>query len=103
MGRKMEGRSMTNTVYAGSFMCRNSIQRNDIDFAFCLCPTSFLFFFYSFPHLTPSHFLAPHLPSSVVPAPIIGDGANSTVLLVSVVGSVVLLIILISAFVISRR
>uniref|UniRef100_A0A3Q2EFE3 receptor protein-tyrosine kinase n=1 Tax=Cyprinodon variegatus TaxID=28743 RepID=A0A3Q2EFE3_CYPVA len=36
-----------------------------------------------------------------VPAPIIGDGANSTVLLVSVVGSVVLLIILISAFVIS--
>ncbi|TWW76745.1 Ephrin type-A receptor 4 [Takifugu flavidus] len=38
-----------------------------------------------------------------VPAPIIGDGANSTVLLVSVVGSVVLLIILISAFVISRR
>uniref|UniRef100_H3D9Y9 receptor protein-tyrosine kinase n=2 Tax=Tetraodon nigroviridis TaxID=99883 RepID=H3D9Y9_TETNG len=34
---------------------------------------------------------------------IIGDGANSTVLLVSVVGSVVLLIILISAFVISRR
>ncbi|GLD69294.1 ephrin type-A receptor 4 isoform X2 [Lates japonicus] len=38
-----------------------------------------------------------------VPAPIIGDGADSTVLLVSVVGSVVLLIILISAFVISRR
>ncbi|KAM7399727.1 hypothetical protein PAMP_018975 [Pampus punctatissimus] len=38
-----------------------------------------------------------------VPAPIIGDGANSTVLLVSVVGSVVLLLILISAFVISRR
>uniref|UniRef100_A0A3Q2DAW4 receptor protein-tyrosine kinase n=1 Tax=Cyprinodon variegatus TaxID=28743 RepID=A0A3Q2DAW4_CYPVA len=38
-----------------------------------------------------------------VPAPIIGDGANSTVLLVSVVGSVVLLIILISAFVISVR
>lgn len=32
-----------------------------------------------------------------------GDGANSTVLLVSVVGSVVLLLILISAFVISRR
>lgn len=41
--------------------------------------------------------------SPIVPAPIIGDGANSTVLLVSVVGSVVLLIILISAFVISRR
>uniref|UniRef100_A0A8D3CJD3 receptor protein-tyrosine kinase n=1 Tax=Scophthalmus maximus TaxID=52904 RepID=A0A8D3CJD3_SCOMX len=38
-----------------------------------------------------------------VPAPIIGDGANSTVLLVSVVGSVVLLIILISAFVIRVR
>uniref|UniRef100_A0A673WYV4 receptor protein-tyrosine kinase n=1 Tax=Salmo trutta TaxID=8032 RepID=A0A673WYV4_SALTR len=38
-----------------------------------------------------------------VPAPIIGDGTNSTVLLVSVVGSVVLLLILISAFVISRR
>ncbi|CAL8360466.1 unnamed protein product [Merluccius merluccius] len=38
-----------------------------------------------------------------VPAPIIGDGTNSTVLLVSVVGSVVLLVILISAFVISRR
>uniref|UniRef100_A0A1A8VHM7 receptor protein-tyrosine kinase n=1 Tax=Nothobranchius furzeri TaxID=105023 RepID=A0A1A8VHM7_NOTFU len=38
-----------------------------------------------------------------VPSPIIGDGANSTVLLVSVVGSVVLLLILISAFVISRR
>lgn len=48
-------------------------------------------------HLPP-HFLPPP-----VPAPIIGDGANSTVLLVSVVGSVVLLIILISAFVISRR
>uniref|UniRef100_A0AAQ4RRC1 receptor protein-tyrosine kinase n=1 Tax=Gasterosteus aculeatus aculeatus TaxID=481459 RepID=A0AAQ4RRC1_GASAC len=41
--------------------------------------------------------------NQAVPAPIIGDGANSTVLLVSVVGSVVLLIILISAFVISRR
>uniref|UniRef100_A0A8C9TKM9 receptor protein-tyrosine kinase n=1 Tax=Scleropages formosus TaxID=113540 RepID=A0A8C9TKM9_SCLFO len=38
-----------------------------------------------------------------VPSPVIGDGANPTVLLVSVVGSVVLLIILISAFVISRR
>ncbi|KAM8904371.1 LOW QUALITY PROTEIN: ephrin type-A receptor 4-like [Spinachia spinachia] len=38
-----------------------------------------------------------------VPAPIIGDGGTPTVLLVSVVGSVVLLIILISAFVISRR
>ncbi|KAJ4935115.1 hypothetical protein JOQ06_016651 [Pogonophryne albipinna] len=38
-----------------------------------------------------------------VPAPIIGDGTNSTVLLVSVMGSVVLLLILISAFVISRR
>uniref|UniRef100_A0A8C9TU84 receptor protein-tyrosine kinase n=1 Tax=Scleropages formosus TaxID=113540 RepID=A0A8C9TU84_SCLFO len=37
-----------------------------------------------------------------VPSPVIGDGANPTVLLVSVVGSVVLLIILISAFVISR-
>lgn len=47
--------------------------------------------------------LPPPLPSFSVPAPIIGDGANSTVLLVSVVGSVVLLIILISAFVISRR
>lgn len=52
----------------------------------CLCPTSL-----------------PFSLLSSVPAPIIGDGANSTVLLVSVVGSVVLLIILISAFVISRR
>lgn len=48
-------------------------------------------------------FLSSSSPFFSVPAPIIGDGANSTVLLVSVVGSVVLLIILISAFVISRR
>ena len=52
-----------------------------------------------FPPALPPSFL----PFPSVPAPIIGDGANSTVLLVSVVGSVVLLIILISAFVISRR
>lgn len=38
-----------------------------------------------------------------VPSRIIGDGANSTVLLVSVSGSVVLVVILIAAFVISRR
>ncbi|KAG5286110.1 hypothetical protein AALO_G00011050 [Alosa alosa] len=38
-----------------------------------------------------------------VPSPIIGDGANSTVLLVSVIGSVILLIIFIAVFVISRR
>ncbi|MBN3324574.1 EPHA5 protein, partial [Atractosteus spatula] len=37
-----------------------------------------------------------------VPSAIIGDGANPTVLLVSVAGSAVLLIILIAAFVISR-
>lgn len=57
------------------------------------------------PFLLSSLLLFMHLscPFSSVPAPIIGDGANSTVLLVSVVGSVVLLIILISAFVISRR
>lgn len=38
-----------------------------------------------------------------VPSPIIGDGTNPTVLLVSVAGSVVLVVILIAAFVISRR
>ncbi|XP_036409671.1 ephrin type-A receptor 4-like isoform X2 [Megalops cyprinoides] len=38
-----------------------------------------------------------------VPSPIIGDGANSTVLLVSVIGGVVLLLFVIAAFVISRR
>ncbi|KAL2096937.1 hypothetical protein ACEWY4_006144 [Coilia grayii] len=38
-----------------------------------------------------------------VPSPIIGDGANSTVLLVSVIGSVILLLIFIAVFVISRR
>ncbi|KAI4888509.1 hypothetical protein NFI96_019385, partial [Prochilodus magdalenae] len=38
-----------------------------------------------------------------VPSPIIGDGANSTVLLVSVIGSVILLLIFIGVFVISRR
>ncbi|KAK2490807.1 hypothetical protein MC885_021074 [Smutsia gigantea] len=38
-----------------------------------------------------------------MPSRIIGDGANSTVLLVSVSGSVVLVVILIAAFVISRR
>lgn len=43
------------------------------------------------------------IPPPTVPAPIIGDGANSTVLMVSVVGSVVLLLILVTAFVISRR
>ncbi len=38
-----------------------------------------------------------------VPSPIIGDGANSTVLLVSVIGSVILLLIFIGVFIISRR
>ncbi|KAJ8389579.1 hypothetical protein AAFF_G00118160 [Aldrovandia affinis] len=38
-----------------------------------------------------------------VPSPIIGDGANSTVLLVSVIGGVVLLLFIIAAFFISRR
>ncbi|TSO57300.1 Ephrin type-A receptor 4 [Bagarius yarrelli] len=38
-----------------------------------------------------------------VPSPIIGDGTNSTVLLVSVIGSVVLLLIFIAVFVIGRR
>ncbi|XP_061097172.1 ephrin type-A receptor 4a [Conger conger] len=38
-----------------------------------------------------------------VPSPIIGDGANSTVLLVSVIGGVVLLLFIIGAFFISRR
>lgn len=38
-----------------------------------------------------------------VPSPIIGEGTNPTVLLVSVAGSVVLVVILIAAFVISRR
>uniref|UniRef100_H0WZ34 receptor protein-tyrosine kinase n=1 Tax=Otolemur garnettii TaxID=30611 RepID=H0WZ34_OTOGA len=41
--------------------------------------------------------------TNTVPSRIIGDGANSTVLLVSVSGSVVLVVILIAAFVISRR
>ncbi|XP_006008509.1 ephrin type-A receptor 4 isoform X1 [Latimeria chalumnae] len=41
--------------------------------------------------------------TNTVPSAIIGDGANPTVLLVSVAGSAVLLIILIAAFVISRR
>ncbi|KAB0365429.1 hypothetical protein FD754_009585 [Muntiacus muntjak] len=41
--------------------------------------------------------------NQAVPSRIIGDGANSTVLLVSVAGSVVLVVILIAAFVISRR
>ncbi|XP_059784781.1 ephrin type-A receptor 4 isoform X1 [Balaenoptera ricei] len=41
--------------------------------------------------------------TNTVPSRIIGDGANSTVLLVSVSGSVVLAVILIAAFVISRR
>ncbi|XP_043926103.1 ephrin type-A receptor 4 [Protopterus annectens] len=41
--------------------------------------------------------------TNTVPSAIIGEGANPTVLLVSVAGSVVLLIILIAAFVISRR
>ncbi|KAF3824104.1 hypothetical protein GH733_008389, partial [Mirounga leonina] len=40
--------------------------------------------------------------TNTVPSRIIGDGANSTVLLVSVSGSVVLVVILIAAFVISR-
>lgn len=48
------------------------------------------------PHVTPCNCLP-------VPSRIIGDGANSTVLLVSVSGSVVLVVILIAAFVISRR
>ncbi|XP_028650233.1 ephrin type-A receptor 4 [Erpetoichthys calabaricus] len=38
-----------------------------------------------------------------VPSAIIGDGANPTVLLVSVAGSAALLVILIAAFIISRR
>ncbi|KTG43437.1 hypothetical protein cypCar_00003278, partial [Cyprinus carpio] len=38
-----------------------------------------------------------------VPSPIIGDGANSTVLLVSVIGSVILLLIFIGVFIITRR
>uniref|UniRef100_A0A8B9IIL8 receptor protein-tyrosine kinase n=1 Tax=Anser cygnoides TaxID=8845 RepID=A0A8B9IIL8_ANSCY len=41
--------------------------------------------------------------TNTVPSPIIGDGTNPTVLLVSVAGSVVLVVILIAAFVISRR
>ncbi|XP_027541787.1 ephrin type-A receptor 4 [Neopelma chrysocephalum] len=41
--------------------------------------------------------------NQAVPSPIIGDGTNPTVLLVSVAGSVVLVVILIAAFVISRR
>lgn len=49
---------------------------------------------------TPANHSATVLP---VPSRIIGDGANSTVLLVSVSGSVVLVVILIAAFVISRR
>lgn len=55
------------------------------------------------------HLLGPPPPCDLhvivipVPSRIIGDGANSTVLLVSVSGSVVLVVILIAAFVISRR
>ncbi|ETE64980.1 Ephrin type-A receptor 4-B, partial [Ophiophagus hannah] len=41
--------------------------------------------------------------TNTVPSPIIGEGTNPTVLLVSVAGSVVLVVILIAAFVISRR
>ncbi|MGH0152625.1 UNVERIFIED_CONTAM: hypothetical protein FKN15_022875 [Acipenser sinensis] len=43
------------------------------------------------------------LMTNSVPSAIVGDGASPTVLLVSVAGSVVLVIILIAAFVISRR
>lgn len=76
----------------------SSVKHNDVDFSLCL-PLTFLTstsLFFPFFHSLQILF-------ATVPAPIIGDGANSTVLLVSVVGSVVLLIILISAFVISRR
>ncbi|KAL8187757.1 UNVERIFIED_CONTAM: Ephrin type-A receptor 4 [Gekko kuhli] len=41
--------------------------------------------------------------TNTVPSPIIGEGTNPTVLLVSVAGSVVLVVILVAAFVISRR
>uniref|UniRef100_A0A8C5MZ95 receptor protein-tyrosine kinase n=1 Tax=Leptobrachium leishanense TaxID=445787 RepID=A0A8C5MZ95_9ANUR len=41
--------------------------------------------------------------TNTVPSPMIGEGANPTVLLVSVAGSIVLVVILIAAFVISRR
>lgn len=74
-------------------MLTDCIHQNKIDFALCFWPMF---------HLS-SPLFPPSFSSIAVPAPIIGDGANSTVLLVSVVGSVVLLIILISAFVISRR
>uniref|UniRef100_A0A6I8QZ44 receptor protein-tyrosine kinase n=1 Tax=Xenopus tropicalis TaxID=8364 RepID=A0A6I8QZ44_XENTR len=41
--------------------------------------------------------------TNTVPSPMIGEGASPTVLLVSVAGSIVLVVILIAAFVISRR
>ncbi|CAJ0964915.1 unnamed protein product [Ranitomeya imitator] len=41
--------------------------------------------------------------TNTVPSPMIGEGTSPTVLLVSVAGSIVLVVILIAAFVISRR
>lgn len=46
---------LTNRMYTGSFMCGDSIERSDIDFALCLCPTV--------PSFSPfSFFLSPIFP-----------------------------------------